>query len=147
MIDKKNSEGYMDLTMHHAPTKIEKEEKAAHRAARFRPLVYVCSPFSGDIDGNTEKARRCSRFAVDKGAIPLTVHLLFPQFVSEETERPLALYMGSIVLAKCQEVWVFGSHISEGMAAEIVRAKKLKKTIRYFTESMEEVMHNGTDIG
>lgn len=140
MIDKKNSEGYMDLTTHHALTKIEKEEKAARRAACFRPLVYVCSPFSGDIDGNTEKARLYSRFAVDKGAIPLTVHLLFPQFVSEETERPLAIYMGSIVLAKCQEVWVFGNRISEGMAAEIMRAKKLKKTIRYFTESMEEVM-------
>lgn len=140
MIDKKNSEGYMNPTTYHALTKIEKEEKAARRAACFRPLVYVCSPFSGDIDGNTEKARLYSRFAVDKGAIPLTVHLLFPQFVSEETERPLAIYMGSIVLAKCQEVWVFGNRISEGMAAEIMRAKKLKKTIRYFTESMEEVM-------
>lgn len=138
MIDKKNAEGYMDLTTHHALTKIEKEEKAARRAARFRPLVYVCSPYSGDIDGNTEKARRYSRFAVDKGAIPLPVHLLFPQFVSEETERPLAIYMGSIVLAKCQEVWVFGESVSEGMAAEIVRAKKLGKTIRYFTEQMEE---------
>lgn len=140
MIDKKNAEGYMDLTTHHALTKIEKEEKAARRAACFRPLVYVCSPYSGDIDGNTEKARLYSRFAVDKGAIPLTVHLLFPQFVSEETERPLAIYMGSIVLAKCQEVWVFGSRISEGMAAEIVRAKKLEKKIRYFTEQLEEVI-------
>lgn len=139
MIDKKNAEGYMDLTTHHALTKIEKEEMAARRAAYFRPLVYICSPFSGDIDGNTEKARLYSRFAVDKGAIPLTVHLLFPQFLSEEEERPLALYMGRIVLAKCQEVWVFGGCISEGMAAEIVRAKKLKKTIRYFTEDMEEV--------
>ena len=106
---------------------------------RSRPLVYICSPFSGDIDGNTEKARSYSRFAVDKGTIPLTVHLLFPQFLSEKTGRPLALYMGRVILAKCQEVWVFGSHISEGMAAEIVRAKKLGKTIRYFTEGLEEV--------
>ena len=41
MIDKKNSEGYMDPTTYHALTKIEKEEKAAHRAACFRPLVYI----------------------------------------------------------------------------------------------------------
>lgn len=138
MIDKRNPEGYMDLTAHHALAKIEKEEKAARKAAYFRPLVYICSPFSGDIAANTNKARLYSRFAVDKGTISLTVHLLFPQFLSEETERSLALYMGGIVLAKCKEVWVFGSYISEGMKMEIERARKLKKTIRYFTEDMEE---------
>lgn len=96
-------------------------------AARFRPLVYICSPFSGDAAGNTKKARLYSRFAVDKGAVPLAVHLLFPQFLSEETERPLALYMGKIILAKCQEVWVFGSRISEGM----VRIEDWKKSDKF----------------
>ena len=42
-----------------------------------RPLVYICSPFSGDIEGNTKKAREYSRFAVDQGAIPLAPHLLY----------------------------------------------------------------------
>ena len=64
MIGKKNMEGYADLTAYHALAKIGQEE----RAARFRPLVYICSPFSGDTCGNTKRARLYSRFAVDKGA-------------------------------------------------------------------------------
>lgn len=34
------------------------------KASRFgyRPLVYVCSPSSGDVEGNTKRARRYSRY-------------------------------------------------------------------------------------
>lgn len=43
------------------------EKRAIHRG--FRPVVYVCSPYRGDIGRNTENARRNCRFAVKKGAI------------------------------------------------------------------------------
>ncbi len=43
-----------------------------------RPLVYICSPFSGDVEANTENARRYSRFAVDSSAIPIC----FPVFAA-----------------------------------------------------------------
>ena len=104
----------------------------------YRPLVYVCSPYSGGIEANTAKARAFCRFAVMKRVIPVAPHLLFPQFMSEERERNLALFMGIVLLVKCDEVWVFGSRISEGMAEEIEKAKKMRKKIRYFTEEMEE---------
>lgn len=103
-----------------------------------QPLVYICSPFSGDTQANTEKARRYSRFAVDKGAVPIAPHLLFPQFLSEETERELALFMDMVLLTKCEQLWVFGSDVSEGMRREIGKAKKEHMTIRYFTEDLEE---------
>ena len=73
-VSKYNSEGYYDPTAYEALTKITQEEKAA----RYRPLVYICSPYSGDTEGNTEKARRYSRFAADAGTIPIAPHLLFP---------------------------------------------------------------------
>lgn len=141
MADKKNAEGYMDMTAHHALAKIEKEERTAQKAACFRPLAYICSPYSGDIGGNAEKARKYSRFAVDQGYIPIAPHLLFPQFISEEYERELALFMGGVLLGKCKEVWVFGSHISAGMEKEIYRAGRMRKTIRYFTEGLEEAAY------
>lgn len=68
-------------------------------------------------------------------------HLLFPQFINEATERWLGLKMGFVLLGKCEQVWVFGDLISEGMAAEIEKAKKQRKTIRYFTEDLKEVGH------
>ncbi len=138
-IERFNSEGYLDITTYGALTKIEKEERAARKAA-YRPLVYVCSPYSGDVEKNTCRARSYSRFAVAKHAIPVAPHLLYPQFMDEDTERELALFMGIVLLGKCDEVWVFGDTISDGMAAEIARAKKQRKTIRYFTEGLEEVM-------
>lgn len=65
-IDKFNAEGYFDPVVYEALTKIEKEERAARKAAAFRPMVYVCSPYSGDIEKNTANARMYSRFAVAK---------------------------------------------------------------------------------
>ena len=80
-ISRYNSEGYSDPTSHAALSGIRKEERAAKRA--YRPLVYICSPFAGDTEGNTQKARRYSRFAVRNGAIPFAPHLLFPQFLDD----------------------------------------------------------------
>jgi len=131
-ISKYNSEGYPDPTAHEAVMNIEAE------ARKWRPLVYVCSPFSGDTDGNIAKARKYCRFAVDSGAIPLAGHLLFPQFMSEAAERELATFMDMVLLGRCEQLWVFGQTISEGMAAEIAKAKKRNMPVRYFTESLEE---------
>lgn len=139
MMDKFNSEGYADLTAYEALLKIEQEERAARKAANFRPLVYICSPYSGNIERNSNNARIYSRFAVAKGAIPIAPHLLFPQFMSEEHERSLALFMGCVLLGKCKEVWVFGSVMSDGMKGEIAKADKMGKGIRYFNEELEEI--------
>ena len=118
--------------------KIEREERRARREAAYRPLVYICSPYAGDIERNTYRARAFSRFAVEKKYIPIAPHLLCPQYLDEETERWLGLKMGKVFMGKCEEVWVFGDHISEGMSAEIEKATKMRKKIRYFTEDLRE---------
>ena len=128
----KNTEGYSDPVPFLAMANIEKEEK------KFIPIVYICSPYSGDIEGNTLKAQKYSRFAVEQGALPIAPHLLLPQFMDEKTERNLAMQMDMILLAHCLEIWVFGSYISEGMEAEIAKAKQRRMKIRYFTEELKE---------
>ena len=133
--DKQNQEGYDDPTAYEAITNIEQEERALRA---FRPIVYICSPYSGDIKRNVKAAQVYSRYAVDKGCIPIAPHLLFPQFLSEETERELAIFMDLVLLGKCEQLWVFGGEVSDGMRREIGRAKQKNMTIRYFTEDMEE---------
>lgn len=107
----------------------------------FRPLVYICSPYSGDVEKNTETARRFCRFALDAGQIPLAPHLLFPQFMTDENadERALAMFMDIVLLGKCDELWVLCERITTGMAAEIETAKKRRQPIRYFNQNFEEV--------
>ena len=105
----------------------------------WKPLVYVASPFAGDEARNAENAARYCRFVVDSGAIPLAPHLFLPQFMSEATEREEAMFMNMVFLGRCEELWVFGSVITKGMATEIARAERKRMTIRYFNENCEEV--------
>ena len=139
MASKYNSEGYYDPTTYEALSSIEKEERSLRT---FRPIVYICSPYAGDVETNVQKARRYCRFAVDKGYIPIAPHLLFTQFLNDDNpkERQLGIFFGNAVMSKCSEVWVFGEHISNGMEAEIKRAKWKNYRLRYFNEDSEEVM-------
>ena len=135
----RNSEGYMDVVAYKAIMNVDREKKAAERPA-FRPLVYICSPFSGDIEENKKKAADFAHFAYKQGCIPVTAHLMFP-FMNDESkeERALALRMDIILMGKCQEVWVLSERITEGMAAEIDKATRRHQTIRYFNSDVVEV--------
>ena len=138
-MNKYNAERYYDPTAYAALSAIEKEERALRA---FRPIVYICSPYSGDVDANTAAARRYSRFAVEQGYIPIAPHLLFPQFLDDDNpkERQLGLFFGNAIMSKCSEVWVFGDKITSGMEEEIERAGWKNYRVRYFTNECEEVL-------
>lgn len=138
MGDIKNPEGYVDRVPYEALANIARKEKAERK---FRPLVYICSPYSGDVEANLQRAREFCRFALESGQIPLAPHLMFPQFMSDDDpkQRELALFMDIVLMGKCSEVWVLGDRISEGMAAEISKAKQRRQKIRYFNSGFEEV--------
>ena len=114
----------------------------ANNKRAYRPLVYICSPLSGDVDGNMEKARQYCRFALEQGQIPLAPHLMFPQFMDDDDaeERELAIFMGIVLMGKCSEVWVFGESLSEGMRKEILIAKRRSQPVRYFDSDCKEVV-------
>ncbi len=132
MANKFNREGYYSPTEHEALKRIEREEQKT----KYRPLVYICSPFSyGDVKENVRNARRYCRYAVEHHAIPFAPHLLFPQFMNDSNpaERSLAMLMNRVMLGKCDELWIFGSLISKGMKREIKWAKRKKINIRYIS--------------
>lgn len=135
-VNKFNAEGYHDPTVFEALTNIEKVEKQRKK----KKIVFICSPFAGDIEGNTRRAKRYGRFAVIEKAVPIIPHLMYPQFLEENDpdERQLGIDMGLILLGKCQELWVFGSRISSGMSAEITKAKRWNIPIRHFTTECVE---------
>ncbi len=135
----RNSEGYMDLVAYKAIMNLDREKKAETKSA-FRPLIYVCAPFNGDIEGNKKKAAEFAEFAYKNGCIPITPHLLFP-FMNDESpnERALALHMDIVLMGKCQEVWVLSERITSGMSAEIEKATRRRQTVRYFSNDFVEV--------
>ena len=120
-VPRRNAEGYQDPPAHMALLTIKKEDRV------FRPLVYICSPYSGDVESNVARARDYCRFAVtEKNAIPFAPHLLLPQYMedSDPQQRALSMFMNMVFLGKCNELWVFGERRSEGMQQEIAKAKK-----------------------
>lgn len=138
-ICKRNPEGYIDLTAYKALSHIEKQE---WRAKHYIPIVYICSPYAGDVEENVRRARGYCSFAVQQGTLPIAPHLYFIQFMddSDTHQRNQAMRMNRILLSKCSELWVFGDRISEGMAMEIDQAYHRGMPIRYFTTRCEEMI-------
>lgn len=132
----KNNEGYADSTAGIALSNVIRQEKM-----KYKRLVYICSPYAGDVNRNVENAKRYSRFAVKEGYVPIAPHLLFPQFLDDNTaERDIGLKCGYALLKRCQEVWVFGDVITKGMSAEIRKAEIRRNiSIRYFDTNGKEM--------
>ena len=95
-------------------------------------LVYIASPYAGDIPNNVERAKEYCKQALEQGVIPVAPHLLYPQFLedSDPAERNLGLRAGLELLARCDELWVCGPEISPGMSREIQFAQGLGIPIR-----------------
>ena len=139
----RNAEGYYDPTAGIAISRMVRDErKKEKKRKKFRPLVYIISPYAGDVVRNILAAQGYCRFAVREGMIPIASHLLFPQFLSDEdpTERKLGLFFGIVLMDKCQEIWIFGDDVSAGMKAEIDRAMRKGYLIRYFTTDCQEII-------
>lgn len=92
-------------------------------------VVYIASPYRGNVEENVKFARECCRKVVEEGNVPIAPHLLFPQFMSDDTERDKAIAMNKELIARCDELWACGWEISPGMKAEIEEAFRLHKPI------------------
>ena len=140
-VSKYNSEGYYDPTTYEAFKNIDRQECAEGRNPEYRPIVFICSPYAGAVERNTENALRYCRMAYQHGYLPGAPHLIFPQFLSvgDPREREDGLFMGRVLLTKCSEIWVFGDTVSSGMAKELEKAESRKMPMRHFTEMCEEV--------
>ena len=98
--------------------------------------VYLASPFRGDYKRNQKFARKALRYAILQNTIPLAPHLLYPQVLDDNNprERKLVLRLGLALIPLCDEVWVMGDTITEGMRGEINTAKDLRIPIRFIKE-------------
>lgn len=135
--DKTNHEGYDD------PTPYEALKNIAHEAKprRYRNLIFVCSPLSGDVARNIRRARGFARFTLDQGAVPVVPHLLYPQLLDDEdpVQREIGVRCGLSLLRGCEELWAFGDRATPGMAREITIARKYGIPVHFFDEACEEV--------
>ena len=111
-----------------------------------RQLIFICSPYRGDVEVNLQKARNYCRFAFRQGdrmsapIIPFAPHLLFTQFLNDAVpeERNAGLQLGLEMLHCCRELWAFGAP-TEGMQLEIMEANRCGIPVRRFDTDCREV--------
>lgn len=101
-----------------------------------KKLVYIASPYAGDVEYNTAFAKDACRYAMEQGAAPIVPHLFYPQMLDDTVpaEREAGLRMGLRVLEACDELWLCGSRMSAGMQAELAAAERLGIPVRSIPE-------------
>lgn len=90
-------------------------------------LVYICSPYRGEVERNLQYARELTRIALDNDFAPITPHLYLTQAVNDEVseEREKGMMAGKELLKNCKYILIGGKYgLSEGMLEEIELAQR-----------------------
>ena len=107
-------------------------------------LVYICSPLRGDgafgmsTEQNIIRAHEYCAYAADCGVIPLAPHTIFTNYLDDKNpeQRRQGLNMGLELLKRCDEMWIMGGVLSEGMKGEIALAEKENIPRLYVADEM-----------
>lgn len=95
-------------------------------------LVYIASPYAGDVEANVRFAKAACRYAMGQGCTPVASHLIYPGLLDDTVpaERKAGIRMGLRVLEACDELWLCGERLSAGMRAELAAAERLGIPVR-----------------
>jgi len=103
--------------------------------------AFICSAYSGDIEKNTERARRYCLTALDHGYAPFAPHLLYPQFLRDSgAGRYIGIQCGLAFLKCCDILLVFGA-VTAGMHTEIEAAERLGMEIEYIGGISDDALY------
>ena len=100
------------------------------------PVVYIAHPVSGDVETNLAAAARWVRWAaVHMGVAPVApyIEMCAAMDDSDPEERAIGMRADHAILAKCDEVWLCGDRISEGMIGERDLANDLGIPVHRYT--------------
>ena len=97
------------------------------------------------MKGNIENAKRYAKFALKSGVAPVVPHF-YALCLDDDIpkEREIGRQTGMSLLWFCDEMWVFGDRITQGMQDEILFCKNMKIKIRKIKESeIKKVIGDG----
>ena len=97
-------------------------------------LVYLESPYAGEIEKNIKYARLCMKDSLDRGEYPFASHLLYTQENilndNDPVERTLGIVAGFAFAKLCSKTVIYADlGISNGMMLGIEDAIRNKRII------------------
>lgn len=110
--------------------------------------VYICAPLGGEVEENLRKVRRYTRYALLCGTAPVVPHF-YAECLNDSLpkEREIGMAAGLSLLWFCDEMWVFGNMVTEGMAAELQFCKNFNVKTRTVRESeIDKVLRGGNRL-
>ena len=108
-------------------------------------LIYVCTPYrastSEELAENIRLAKRVCKRVLSENDVPYAPHLFFPGFLDEDNpnERMNGIEMGLELMDACDEVYLFGFNITEGMKFELDHARAKRIPVCLYDENMSRV--------
>ena len=105
-------------------------------------LIYLAHPVRGDVLGNLARAKRWWRWI--ETSFPDTV-VIAPWITvceifddADEAQRMAGLRRGCAVVVRCDEIWLVGGRVSNGMRVELEAAAMTKVKVVDLTRLGEE---------
>lgn len=97
-----------------------------------RKIIFVSTPYTGDIEANITFARQACYYAICQGHTPIAPHLIYPGIIPDDDPawRQVGIDMGCDFLAICDEIWLCGPCVSTGMQIELDLAEDLGLPVR-----------------
>ena len=97
--------------------------------------MYVCAPLGGNVESNLKKVRAYTEYALRCGTAPVVPHF-YALCLDDNNpkDREIGLAAGLSLLWFCDELWLFGDTVTEGMRAELQFCKNLNICVRTITE-------------
>ena len=96
-------------------------------------LVYIASPYAGDVEANLAFAGQAGRYCMMQGGIPVIPHMMYPAFLddTDPAQRGLGIETGLRLMEACDCVWICGDYVSAGMKQELAFANEIGKEVRF----------------
>jgi hypothetical protein len=101
-------------------------EQAERTLRRPKKVVYVAMG-----NRNFHWRMHVTKFVLDEGCVPVNPFMLFDYYLMHTVNKEVVREAMNNLLAKCDEVWVFG-RMSLGVKVQVGIAKRLKKPLRYY---------------
>ncbi len=113
---------------------------ARYIAAAERPPAFVkqspSDPMTVVFTAQSKQFFYCRdaicEYALRQEVLPVNPFRVFEYFLDDRVDRNLVRRGNNQLIATCDELWVFGP-VSDGVLYEIVRARSLRKPVRFFT--------------
>lgn len=109
--------------------------------------VYICAPLGGNVAENLEKVKTYAKYALMCGTAPVVPHFYALCLDdSNQTEREIGLAAGLSLLWFCDEMWVFGGEVTEGMRSEIQFCKNLNIRMKNISDKEIRKVIGGKNV-